>query len=62
MRAFTGKTEKKARGAVYMDGLNFYRRALHKTKFKWLDLQKWAHTALPSFNLKKSPDLWHKSA
>ena len=45
---FFRENGREARGAVYVDGLNFYRRALRETRCKWLDLQEWARKALPS--------------
>lgn len=41
----------KPRAHVYIDGFNLYKGALSGTSFKWLDIEKWARTLLPSHDV-----------
>jgi len=41
----------KLRANVYIDGFNLYMGALSKTSYKWLDLERWAKTLMPSYEV-----------
>lgn len=41
----------KPRAHVYIDGFNLYKGALSGTSFKWLDIEKWAKTLLPTHDV-----------
>lgn len=42
---------RKPRAHVYIDGFNLYKGALVDTSYKWLDIEKWAATLLPSYEV-----------